>query len=100
MPRMMLAHRTKVAATMSTSPPSSHGFHVLEHIDGQLDAKRRQAVAALWTNPRRPKASAHLAIAPHAGSLEDEDVLHRDHVALHPGDLGDARHFSRPSGEP
>ena len=39
-----------------------------------------------------------LAFRVHAGALEQEDVLHRDDVLLHAGDLGDRRHLARAVG--
>ena len=35
----------------------------------------------------------HLAVGADAGPFEQEDVLHRDDLAFHAGDLGDRRHL-------
>src|SRR5204862_7256180 len=68
-----------------------HNLHVLEHIHRQLDARRHKAVAALRTNAGRAEAASHLAPAGDPALLEQENVLHGDHFAFDPRDLGDGR---------
>ena len=52
---------------------------------------RRQAIRALRPDAGGAEAAEHLAVRRHAGALEQEDVLHGDHVVLHAGELGDRR---------
>src|SRR5713226_120969 len=43
--------------------------------------------------------AAHLAALVNAGAFKNENVLNRDHVSLHPGDLGNGEHLARTVGE-
>ena len=44
------------------------------------------------TDARRAEAPEDLPFLAEAGPIEHEDVLHGDHVLLHPGDFGDRGH--------
>ena len=71
---------------------------VLEELHRQLHARRGDALAALRPDAGGAEAASDFAAGVDAGALEHEDVLHRDHVAFHAGDLGDLRHAARAVG--
>src|SRR5260370_12384829 len=43
--------------------------------------------------------AAHLAALVNAGAFKNENVLHRDHVSLHSGNLGNRENLARTVGE-
>src|SRR4051794_40361282 len=93
------AQATKVLATTNRYGMSGNRLHVLEHLDRQLNAKCRQSIAAFRTDAGRSKSPAHFAVTTQAGTLEDENVLHRHHLAFHPGHLADAGHLAGSVGK-
>src|SRR5712664_1620362 len=82
-PTMRATTTAKVMTTMITASP--YVLHLLEHLGGQMNARRREALAALGSNAGRAEAPAHLFVGRHAGALEQEQILERDDVAFHPG---------------
>ena len=79
--------RTKTRTTGASITPPAARARTSRRSSGRPDAARRSAHFG-----RMPVARKRPITRPsrrHAGALEHEDVLHRDHVVLHPGDLGD-----------
>src|SRR5262244_2322789 len=95
----MTSTPTKDAMARSIALSSDDGFGVLEHVRGQPDARRGEPIAAPRTDSCRPETTQYFAVLAEARSFEEEDVLHRDHLALHPGDLGDPGHLAGAIGE-
>src|SRR5664280_1755877 len=65
----------------------------------QVDPLHLELLDELRTDAGRLEAALDLALDD-ARLLEDEDVLHHDHVAFHPLDLGDVRDTPRSILEP
>src|SRR5919201_3066311 len=56
----------------------------------QRDPLVLELLQEVWEQPRRLQLSTRTPVLIGAGlEVEEEDVLERDHVALHPHDLGD-----------
>src|SRR6188472_4326890 len=95
-PPMMIPTHSANVTTAAAIDPSSNCFDVLEHVTRQLNAKRRQALAAFRADAGRPESPAYLPVTPQASAVEYEDVLHRHDVTFHAGDFGNARDLARP----
>ena len=90
-PRMMAAHKTKVRATMSMIPLRPR-LSCARTCPPAAGCRARQAARCTSDGSRSPGSRPHtLPSRPRLGALEQEDVLHRDHLAFHAGDLGDRR---------
>ena len=74
---------------------SGHQMHVIEHVNRQANAHGLEALRAFRPDPGCAEPAGDLALSGQARPFEAEDLLHRDDVLLHPGDLGDGRHLSR-----
>src|SRR3984893_18565743 len=59
-----------------------------------MNARNRQALGESWTNAGRNKFAQYLAALANTFFPEDKEILHRDHVPLHAGNLGDANHLA------
>src|SRR5262245_59907621 len=70
--------------------PSPYLGHAFEHVGRQMDAGGLEALAGLRTHAGRAEPADDLPLLRDAELLEQEDLLHRDHVAFHAGDLGNA----------
>src|SRR4029450_9107728 len=108
---MMPTTRTKVPTIKIMAPdPCSYALiaanclrnllNVLEHFNRQADPDGREPLRALRTNASRAESADDLPFGIHPRSLEQEDVLHRDHVLLHRGQLGDGRDLARAISHP
>src|SRR6187397_2190499 len=95
--------RTSAKTPATTMPiayvPLCNQLGVFEHLRLQLNAACRNTLGALRANPGRAESSTDTAILVETRLLEQEDVLHGDHLALHPGDLGDRRDLAGAVGE-
>src|SRR5205823_14400858 len=65
-----------------------------EDVRRQVDTRRVELLDKLGANPGRSQPALNLALDD-GGLLEHEDVLHDDHVALHPLYLGDVHDLAR-----
>src|SRR5829696_2447727 len=75
---------TNVSATIAIYLPALlNDLDVLEEIRRQVHARRGEAVCALGPDLRCSEPPTHLAVGTEAGTLEQEDVLHRDDVPFH-----------------
>src|SRR5437870_4351475 len=70
-----------------------------EEICWQLDAPRLEPFGEARPNAGRAEHPHHVPFRVDAPTLEGENVLHRDDIALHPHKLGDGYHLARPVRE-
>src|SRR3990172_2463645 len=75
-------------------------FPVREHVGAEMDPRGVDGVEELRPNPGRPVLSQHLPVPIDAALLEDENVLHHDHVSLHPRDLAYGDDLAGPVAHP
>src|SRR5580704_9311173 len=66
----------------------------LEHRHRELNAGDQQLFGELWPNAGGDKFSQHLAVVANATFPVYEDVLHRDDVTFHAGNLGQGDDFA------
>src|SRR5687767_13757330 len=78
---------TRRKTTMATNT-SLHLDHAGEHVGGQIDAGAAQPLPAFGAHSGGAETAHDLSFRVQAGLLEHEDLLHRDDVPFHPGDLG------------
>src|SRR5439155_11199929 len=92
--------RASEAKTSSAAMPSIIGWprsvEVLENLRIDLVARGLQAFREPGTDSRGGEPADDAAVLVHAVAGEGEEVLERDHVALHPCHLGDPHDFARP----
>src|SRR5688572_5231929 len=91
--------RSAPSGSMMSSRKGRGPSGLLEDAEVGLDAHRLQRLVEPRHDAGGLEAAGHLAGVVEALLLEDEDVLHRDDVALEPGDLGDVRHLALPVPE-
>src|SRR5436309_2670185 len=83
----------------SRLPASANLHYRLEHLGWQNNAGRFEALVKLGPDARSPETPGYFAGFRDPGFLEQENVLQRDHVLLHPDHFGDVRDPARTVAE-
>jgi len=79
--------RQKAMLSRSSAPVQGR----LKHIDWKMDAEALKTLGEPGPDTGRREGSDHFPIRRNSLPFEDEKVLHRDHVGLHPGNFRDMR---------
>src|ERR1700728_3914362 len=77
--------------------PVSAGL--IEHVDWQIVSRSLEALRELWTDSSRSESSHYAPLRSDSLLFEAKQILHADHLRLHPGDLGDVSQAPRSVGE-